>query len=44
MAILVVAKKMRDGLRMFAEAALRAGCDMAGAKAQSFRLRSSRPG
>src|ERR1035438_3682017 len=33
MLVLVVAKKMRDGFRMLAEAALRAGCAMAGAKA-----------
>ena len=32
--VFVVAKKMRDGLRMLAGAELRAGCDMAGAKAR----------
>jgi hypothetical protein len=33
MLVLVVAKKMREGLRMFAGTELRAGCAMAGAKA-----------
>jgi hypothetical protein len=36
MLVFVVAKKIRDGFRMLVEAALRAGCAIAGAKALSF--------
>jgi hypothetical protein len=44
MLVFVVAKKMRDGFRMSAEAALQAGCAMAGAKALFSSLLLLRPG
>jgi hypothetical protein len=42
--VFVVTKKMREGLKMLAGAALRAGCAMAGAKAHSPLNPLLRPG
>jgi hypothetical protein len=44
MLVFVVAKKIRDGLKMLAGTALRAGCAMAGAKALFSSRLLLRPG